>query len=114
MTLELAVGLEVAIIGGYWALAKILLAQTFKQLDLRFSSQEDARRIAQEHWELRFNRIENLAQRTEGDVIKLREVLPIEYVRREDWIRFGGSIDRKMDTLNQSINQLTEKLHARH
>ncbi len=42
--------------------------------------------------------------------------LPIEYVRREDWIRFSATLDAKMDGLREEMREeigpLKEKLYG--
>ncbi len=44
----------------------------------------------------------------------LRATLPIDYVRREDWIRFGNTVDAKMDSMRDEIrDELRDlKLHC--
>lgn len=37
---------------------------------------------------------------------ELRAELPREYVRREDWIRFGGALEFKMDAIHKRIDEL--------
>src|SRR5262249_7415075 len=52
----------------------------------------------------------------ERAIYELRVLLPIEYVRREDWIRFSATLDAKMDGLRdemrEEIGPLKEKLYA--
>jgi hypothetical protein len=38
-------------------------------------------------------------------VTELRVNLPLEYVRREDWIRFSSTIDAKMDSMRDEIRE---------
>lgn len=65
----------------------------------------------QEHINGRFNSLEKATKdRTERlhqldrDLLKLRAELPNQYVRREDWIRFGGQIDSKLDALYERLD----------
>jgi hypothetical protein len=37
-------------------------------------------------------------------VDRIHHTLPLEYVRREDWIRFSASIDAKLDRLAELIH----------
>lgn len=54
-------------------------------------------------------------ERLEHDYLKLREELVRDYVRREDWIRFGTTISSKLDTLHAMLDALKEKVSdARH
>jgi hypothetical protein len=52
----------------------------------------------------------------ERAIYELRVLLPIEYVRREDWIRFSATLDAKMDGLRdemrEEIGPIKEKLYA--
>ncbi len=54
--------------------------------------------------------------RIERTIYELRVLLPIEYVRREDWSRFSATLDAKMDGLREEIRQeiapIKEKLYA--
>jgi hypothetical protein len=49
-------------------------------------------------------------------VIELRVNMPLEYVRREDWIRFSGTLDAKLDAMReemrQEIAEVKERLYA--
>ncbi len=49
-------------------------------------------------------------QEVERDLLKLRAELPEKYVRREDWIRFAGQIDAKLDTLRAELALTREKM----
>jgi hypothetical protein len=52
----------------------------------------------------------------ERAIYELRVLLPIEYVRREDWIRFSGTLDAKMDGMREEMREeiglLKEKLYG--
>ena len=52
----------------------------------------------------------------EKQVIELRVNLPLEYVRREDWIRFSGTLDAKLDAMREEmreeIAEVKERLYA--
>jgi len=52
----------------------------------------------------------------ERAIYELRVLLPIEYVRREDWIRFSATLDAKMDGLREEMREeigpLKEKLYV--
>jgi DNA anti-recombination protein RmuC len=53
----------------------------------------------------------------EREVMRLKAQLPLEYVRREDWIRFSSTLDAKLDAmraeLRDEINELKERLGER-
>ena len=44
-------------------------------------------------------------QDIERAVFELRASLPLEYVRREDWIRFSGSLDAKLDAMREEMRE---------
>ena len=52
----------------------------------------------------------------ERQVIELRVNMPLEYVRREDWIRFSGTLDAKLDAMREEmreeIAEVKERLYA--
>lgn len=50
--------------------------------------------------------LERSTSELESEVEKLNRQLPLEYVRREDWIRFSVSIDRKLDQVHERLNTL--------
>jgi hypothetical protein len=41
----------------------------------------------------------------EHALFELRVSLPIEYVRREDWIRFSATLDAKLDALREEMRE---------
>lgn len=45
----------------------------------------------------------------EREVLKLRAQLPLEYVRRDDWIRFSSTLDAKLDAMRSELrDEMTE------
>ena len=52
----------------------------------------------------------------EREFLELRAALPLEYVRREDWIRFSGTLDAKLDAMRdemrEQISVLKERLYG--
>ncbi len=96
-------GLMVAFFSATWAFAKVLL----KQLDQRFRERDE-----------KLNEVGNKIDEVEKDVLRLRAELPSEYVRREDWIRFSGTIDTKLDWLREKMEttrqMVAEQINRRH
>src|SRR5208282_3169683 len=39
----------------------------------------------------------------EKQLTEMRVNLPLEYVRREDWIRFSSTLDAKMDAMREEL-----------
>jgi hypothetical protein len=52
----------------------------------------------------------------EDALTELRVSMPLEYVRREDWIRFSGTLDAKLDAMREEvreqIGEVKERLYA--
>ncbi len=52
----------------------------------------------------------------ENALTELRVNMPLEYVRREDWIRFSGTLDAKLDAMREEvreqIGEVKERLYA--
>ncbi|MFZ0660071.1 MAG: hypothetical protein WAU33_00280 [Candidatus Binataceae bacterium] len=52
----------------------------------------------------------------ERGLYELRASLPLEYVRREDWIRFSATLDAKLDAMREEMRQeiatLKERLYG--
>ncbi|MCC4259201.1 MAG: hypothetical protein ACRBBM_00520 [Pseudomonadaceae bacterium] len=95
MTLWQAVTLLIAFFGACAAAGKLLLGQTQRHIDERFSmmtsamaSLEQANKEEAQQW-----------KKLERDVMALRAELPLEYVRREDYIRGQSVIEAKLDGL---------------
>ncbi|SNT07392.1 hypothetical protein [Pseudomonas segetis] len=92
--------------GLVFGLVKLLLAQFEKRLDQRFTAQDQARKAATKHWEESFEKVlkrqdkdaESLAQ-LERNFMRFQAELPLEYVRREDWVRGQSVIEAKLDGL---------------
>lgn len=70
----------------------------FELIDVRFEVLKKDTEAESKQW-----------QRIERDLMTLRADLPLNYVRREDWIRFGSVIDAKQDTLSEKMERLLER-----
>ena len=91
----------------------MLLGQIDKRLDARFAGMEEARLDSAKHWENSFKSVleeqhkNSEAQRQlERDFLKFRGDLPLEYVRREDFIRNQSVIEAKLDAIALHIQNL--------
>ncbi len=53
----------------------------------------------------------------ERELLKLKAQLPMDYVRREDWIRFSNTLEAKLDALRAEmraeLGELRERLYDR-
>lgn len=109
MTLELFLSIGGAagtVVTGYWALARLVVAQFEKRLDERFEAQNAARVEGRRAWEDRFRKIEERQESTDLDLTALIRDLPSSYVRREDAIRENTTINAKLDALNARLEHV--------
>jgi hypothetical protein len=89
---------------------RLLVSQFEKRLDARFLVQEKSQKDAQIHMDSRFSSLEKAmakgneeALRIERELSKLKEELPTNYVRRDDYIRNQSTIETKIDGLALTI-----------
>ena len=95
ITLPVAATLLVAFFGLILGFGKLLLSQFEKRMDER-----------QKVMEARLSELRNSVTRESSritevgnSITEFMNKLPLEYVRREDWIRFSATIDTKLDRL---------------
>ncbi len=85
------IGLLLTFFAFTFATGKVLLSQIDRRLDQRFSSVERAA----EDW-----------SRLEKDFLRFQAALPLEYVRREDYVRNQTVLESKIDALAGKFEQL--------
>ena len=53
----------------------------------------------------------------ERELLQLKAQLPVDYVRREDWIRFSNTLEAKLDAMRAEVRaeiaELRERLYHR-
>lgn len=101
------------IVGGYYALAALIVKQFKEHLDERFKGQEKARAEGRKLWDERVTLIEKQHHDLERQHMKLLADLPREYVRREDHIRFETVINAKLDALYSEMRLFAERAQVR-
>lgn len=108
--------LLLAFFGAVWSFGKVLMSQFKQSLDVRFAAQETARAQAQAHWDTKFAGLErasiaeaNQWQRVERDLLSLKADLPVQYVRREDYVRNQTVIEAKLDAVALKIENIQLK-----
>jgi hypothetical protein len=109
MTVELAVsiaGVAISMVSGYWAIARLVVAQFDKRLDERFKALDQARKEGSKVWADRFERMERRQMEFDRDLTGLIRELPTSYVRREDSIRENTTINAKLDALNARLEHV--------
>ena len=100
------VTLSLAVLGGFWTLAKVIASQFQEHLDTRFAAQDETRKANHTQLATRLDSLEQINreeamqwQRLERDLLRLQADMPIHYVRREDYIRGQTVIEAKLDSL---------------
>lgn len=93
------VAVILAMIGGYWALAKMVVAQFNAGLDIRFEAMDRARLEGRKAFEERFRQLEAKTKELDSDVRRILIELPREYVRQQDYVRNQTVIEAKIDGL---------------
>lgn len=103
-----------------FGLVKLLLWQFEKRLDERFSAQETARKETSQLWEGNFAKVLNrqdkdaeALRQLENEFLRFKGELPLEYVRREDWVRGQSVIEAKLDGLALKFENLLLKKGSR-
>lgn len=71
------------------------LDQRFTHIEQRFVHLDKENKASHEQW-----------QNVERELLKLKALLPVEYVRREDWLRFGSALEAKLDLMSYKIDEM--------
>lgn len=91
------VAIAVFVLGVLYGLARMIVAQMKTSMDARFASLEQTTAA-----------LDATNKKLEQEVEQFNRLLPLEYVRREDWIRFSASIDAKLDRLAEMLMKRRE------
>lgn len=104
------VGLLLGFLGACATAGKLLLAQTQAHIDEKFKTQEEARVTGQAQLAKRLDNIETVNreeaqqwQRVERELLRFQADMPLQYVRREDYIRGQSVIEAKLDGLGSKL-----------
>ncbi len=104
--------LSVSVLGGFWALTKIIAGQAQTHLDERFATQEKARSSNHDQLAKRLDGIESANreestqwQRVERELLRFQADMPLHYVRREDYIRGQSVIEAKLDGVADKLEK---------
>lgn len=89
----------VAFAGVTWAFGKLLMGQFEKRLDERFEAIEAARTAAGSVLKSELDQLKNI----ERDFLKFQAELPVQYVRKEDYIRGQTVIEAKLDAVYSKL-----------
>lgn len=98
--------LLVAFLGLVFAFGRVLLSQFEKRMDERAKAAQELREKETQGIDESMQQLRERISFENGRISTLTEkletfmsTLPLEYVRREDWIRFSATIDTKLDRL---------------
>lgn len=103
-------GAIASLIGAFYALVKVIVAQFNKNLDIRFKAQDQVRSVAQGEWTRRFDALEEGQHTLEDRFNSHLQSLPLDYQRREDAIRQEVAIIARLDGLARLTNQRCDQL----
>jgi hypothetical protein len=81
--------------GAFWAMAKLLLTQSQKQIEHQFEQMNGQFKAIQAHMQLQ----DDQSRRLEREVLELKAILPRDYVRREDYTQAIATIITKLDAM---------------
>lgn len=89
----------VAVVGGFWAMAKMLITQTKEQINQKFVAISEHMKGQDES-----------ARRLERELMELKAELPRDYVRREDYTQAVAIIMTKIDSLGLRMENMFNQM----
>lgn len=102
--------LLLAFLGFLFAAGRLLLSQIDRRLNDRFETIEKAREEGQATWRQTFTqhleeerRETDLMRNIEREFLRFQADLPLQYVRREDYVRGQSVIEAKLDALYNKL-----------
>ena len=108
--------LLLAFLGFLFAAGKLLLTQIDRRLNERFETIEKAREEGQATWRATFtqhldeeHREADLLRNIEREFLRFQAELPLQYVRREDYVRGQSVIEAKLDALYNKLEVVQMK-----
>lgn len=108
--------LLLAFLGFLFAAGKLLLTQIDRRLNERFETIEKAREEGQASWRATFTqhldeerRETDLMRNIEREFLRFQAELPLQYVRREDYVRGQSVIEAKLDALYNKLEVVQMK-----
>ena len=108
--------LLISFLGFLIAAGKLLLTQIDRRLNDRFEAMENAREQASRHWDEKFGTVIDQNRREaegwaalEREFLRFQADLPLQYVRREDYVRGQSVIEAKLDALYNKLEVVQMK-----
>lgn len=108
--------LLLSFLGFLFAAGKLLLSQIDIRLNERFETIEKAREEGQSTWRTSFaqhldeeRRKTDLMRNIKREFLRFQAELPLQYVRREDYVRGQSVIEAKLDALYKKLEVVQMK-----
>ena len=108
--------LLLSFLGFLGAAGKLLLSQIDRRLNERFQTIEKAREEGQATWRATFTQHldeerheTDLLRNIEREFLRFQAELPLQYVRREDYVRGQSVIEAKLDALYNKLEVVQMK-----
>lgn len=108
--------LLLAFLGFLFTAGRLLLSQIDRRLNERFQTIEKAREEGQATWRQTFSqhldeerRETDLLRNIEREFLRFQAELPLQYVRREDYVRGQSVIEAKLDALYNKLEVVQMK-----
>lgn len=102
---QVAVTLVLAVIGSFFGFGRVLLSQFERRLGEKFEASTYLNTQQMESIQREIERDRKSLASLSEELRVISNELPLQYVRREDWIRFSTSIDHKLDKLADLVIQ---------
>jgi hypothetical protein len=106
VTTELALYLFMALLGLIFGFGKVLLTQFEKRMEERMHAQDLLRSEQLSTIGREVTSAHAKADAVTAEFRALVASLPLEYLRREDWIRFSATIDRQFERVLEVLHSL--------
>lgn len=108
--------LLLAFFGFLFAAGRLLLSQIDRRLNDRFVAMEKSREESVRHWDDKFAAVTDQSRREaegwatlERDFLRFQAELPLQYVRRDDYVRGQSVIEAKLDALYNKLEMVQMK-----
>jgi c-di-GMP-related signal transduction protein len=113
--------LIIAFITSLFAITKLLLSQTLSSIEDKFTAQDAASDAFNQQLTKRLDRLEAASrderdqwQRIERELLTLKADLPLNYVRREDYVQAVATIMAKLDAMSMRFENILLRGQTKH
>lgn len=105
--------LIIAFITALFTITKMLLSQTLKSIDEKFTAQGVSSKSFKDEISKRLDGLEEASraerdqwQRIERELLTLKAEMPLNYVRREDYVQAVATIMAKLDAMSMRFENI--------